>query len=221
VWSSTGERQRAHVNGTRRGDQCVALIQLTLDPGESPGTGPLEGRVAVDTDQRVEGFLPVTNADPAWETLSALVQATYESHLGLAFDNHEYLNRLTSQDALRSLPLGIEFLVRSASSTMPALYYFDAAKRFTPTRRPARGVAVSGWIREGTDGKLVAFEVQPRGIGGEGGPIPSEVPLASFHLMERHFVLVDVRGYEASAARIVEVTPERIAPVLEAHRGGC
>jgi hypothetical protein len=218
VWSADGDVHPVHVVGTRRGNSCFALIQLTLSQGTQIGSKMYDSRVAVDTDQRVGGFRTITNSDPEWQRLSAFIQGAWT-------DNEESVRitnpREISPAELKNVDIHIEYLVQPQSATAPLLYYFEASKEIRKADGENTGLVIRGWIGRDNSGNLILDHFDSRGMDRDKPPIPQEVPLGSFHLGGREYFVTDIRGYEGSAANILEATRAGIVPVLEVGRAGC
>ena len=219
VWSAGSTRQRVRIAGSKRGNGCEALIDLTADQATSASLTMDEPLVAVDTNQRVGAIRGVTHSDPERATLEPVIRAAFEANAQRAFDEDVVLGRRLSPDALAQRPVTIDYLVRPASSDGPVIYYFEAARHVVDGGED--GVAVGGWLRQDAAGRWIAADVKSRGLGGDGPPLPATVPLATFPIAGRAYWLLELRGYEGVAASIVEITGSGVKEILNIARAGC
>ena len=113
-------------------------------------------------------------------------------------------------------PVTIPFLVGPDGPT--SVLYFEATKRVAQREG---GVAVTGWLRRGRNGRGVPTDVKSRGLGGNGNPVPGLVPLATINIKGREFWFMEERGYEGFAFELMEMTSDGLKSVLNVVRAGC
>ena len=80
---------------------------------------------------------------------------------------------------------------------------------------------MTGWLRRNSNGRWAASDVESRGLGGDGNPVPGLMPLGTMNINGREFWFMFEDGYEGAAFELMEMTSDGLKSVLNVGLGGC
>jgi len=213
--SSAGESVAARIIATRRGGSCVGRIQLTVDNRTASSMKSKRPYIAVDKPVPLGVIRDVTKSDAEWASVVPVILKAFAEHERLAFQDVQLRRRL-SPEALANRPVTIPFLVGPGGPL--SVLYFEATKRLAQRED---GVAVTGWLRRNSNGRWAASDVESRGLGGDGNPVPGLMPLGTMNINGREFWFMFEDGYEGAAFELMEMTSDGLKSVLNVGLGGC
>ena len=221
LWSMSGAHMRGRVVAARRAEGCSGPIALVLQKTKATEPEKLRGfRVAVDSNQPVEGFRPVTTADPEWNALQPAVAETFRAHESSVENSGSLPLGSSSTARLITVPVTIESLMRPVSASGPVVYYFEATKRLPINR--ALGVSVAGWLtRSSARGPWTAFDVSGRVLSRDSAPVPVRTPIGLFRVLGRVYWLMRITDYEGSDTTLYDVSAAGTREILTTGGGGC